>query len=87
MRMDEGRMGVKGKKWKRNLYMLYIEKKKCEECRTMYKTKFEEYLMTEEGHSIMGCLRAVLNVLFLSCAVVGGYFLLFLTHFVLVMAA
>jgi hypothetical protein len=52
MRMDEGRMGVKGKKWKRNRYMLYIEKMKCEECRTMYKTKFEEYLMTEEGHSI-----------------------------------
>jgi len=52
MRMDEGRMGVKGKKWKRNRYRLCIEKLKREECRSMYTTKLEEYLMTEEGQSI-----------------------------------
>jgi hypothetical protein len=50
MRMDEGRMGVKGKK--RNRYRLCIEKLKREECRTMYTTKLEEYLVTEEGQSI-----------------------------------
>jgi hypothetical protein len=52
MKMDEGRMGVKGKKWKRNRYSLCIEKLKREQCRTMYPTKLEEYLMTEEGQSV-----------------------------------
>jgi hypothetical protein len=43
---------MKGKKWKRNRYRFCIEKSKNEECRTMYTTKLEEYLMTEEGQSV-----------------------------------
>jgi hypothetical protein len=52
MRMVEGRMGVKGKKWKRNRYRLCIEKLKHEEYRTMYTVKLEQYLMAEECQSI-----------------------------------
>jgi hypothetical protein len=52
MRMVEGRMGVKGKKWKRNRYRLCIEKLKHEEYRTMYTAKLEQYLMTEECQNI-----------------------------------
>jgi hypothetical protein len=52
MMTDEGGMGVKGKKWKRNRYRLCIIKLKNEEHMAMGKTKLEEYLMTEEGLSI-----------------------------------